>query len=653
MTPLLTYLVKLAVSLAFTGLFYQLFLRRLTFYTWNRFFLLIYSALSFLIPFIDIRNTVVTISESGSSEMLSALPSIQQMQSPSISPTGNMPNEQPGMESWILAVLAVGTAIMLIRLAFHIYSYRRIVKKAELISEDDIRIYHVKRNISPFSFGRSIFYNPEMHREDELKDIILHEYIHVRQRHTLDVIWAEILCVVNWYNPFAWMIRHAIRQNLEYIADDQVLQHAVDPRDYQYLLLKVAGVPEFRIANRFNFSSLKQRIVMMNRKRTSRLFLVSFLFALPLLVVLLLFFRNDIEKEPDTDVFVMFERNGGPAVMQKDIYAAGMLLEQKTGKPLKNLPLAISFEGKKIKEIRTDADGFYYEVLPVRKPTKPIDPKRHIYRYPSSHYEIRYDGGDYSPFSLYEGAVFDTLFYGGFGIVFQQSMRNDLRGNFDMYHVSKRDFFNSDHGPDTRSALKKYLLAHLPPFLEEHNLKLDFHAEVPYPKKVINKFRNGYFDRRKQLIGYEGLTKLFLDGKPASYQEVNEAFSNYPYMLGDDKVRKVWGGRGFICKEISYLTFDLYKSPPPAALLHDNVEWKDIGDFDLAELKNIPYFLDGFRQTYGAGSNLMPAKNEIRKIALFTGKLARYYDPKCEKIWWVETRPENEVFERPDLALAR
>jgi hypothetical protein len=62
------------------------------------------------------------------------------------------------------------------------------------------------------------------------------------------------------------------------------------------------------------------------------------------------------------------------------------------------------------------------------------------------------------------------------------------------------------------------------------------------------------------------------------------------------------------------------------------------------------YFLDGFRQVYGIGSNLKPLKSEIKRVFLFKGNLARYYDPNLDKIWWIETRPEQEIYQRPALA---
>src|SRR5690606_26116499 len=140
----------------------------------------------------------------------------------------------------------------------------------------------------------SIFINKRLHTEKELQQIIAHEFVHVRQRHTIDLLWCELLCIVNWYNPFAWLIRKAVRQNLEFIADNEVLQNGVDKKQYQYLLLRVTDAVRFTITNHFNFTSLKKRIVMMNRSRSAKIQLGRFLFVLPLMAVLMLAFRSSV-----------------------------------------------------------------------------------------------------------------------------------------------------------------------------------------------------------------------------------------------------------------------------------------------------------------------------------------------------------------------
>jgi hypothetical protein len=146
----------------------------------------------------------------------------------------------------------------------------------------------------PFSFGDSIYLNKNSHTDKELEEIIMHEYVHVKQRHSVDILIAELLCIVNWYNPFSWFMRHSIRQNLEFIADDNVVRSGINKKDYQYHLLKVVGIPQYRIANQFNFSSLKKRIIMMNRQKSAKIQLLKFMFILPLLAVTLLAFRSEI-----------------------------------------------------------------------------------------------------------------------------------------------------------------------------------------------------------------------------------------------------------------------------------------------------------------------------------------------------------------------
>ena len=278
------YLLKLSVSFGIVFLFYQLVLRRLTFYNWNRWYLLGYSLLSFIIPFIDISATLHN-NELADSNMVQWIPLLYNKS------TGNN-----SFTIWtILSLLIViGMLIMLSRLIIQLVSFRKMMKKAQLISGDDINLYQVNESIIPFSFGNAVFINRHLHTADELEEIIRHEFVHIKQRHSIDIIISEILCLLNWYNPFAWMLRAAIRQNLEFVADNKVLENGINKKQYQYLLLKVIGDNQFSIAQKFNFSSLKKRIAMMNKNKSAQLHLLRFLFLLPVLAVILVSFRKEI-----------------------------------------------------------------------------------------------------------------------------------------------------------------------------------------------------------------------------------------------------------------------------------------------------------------------------------------------------------------------
>jgi TonB-dependent SusC/RagA subfamily outer membrane receptor len=285
MPAIFIYLLKLSVSLGVVFLFYQFVLRRLTFYNWNRWYLLGYTLLSFIIPFIDI-TPVLHRNDLNESVMVDWVPVFYAKNGSPASFTG-----------WNLVSLffVTGIAIMGVRLLIQLLSFRKMMKKAKLISAVDINLYQVNEYIIPFSFGNAVFINRHQHSPEELEEIIRHEYVHVKQRHSVDIVFGEIICLLNWYNPFAWLIRKAIRQNLEFIADNKVLQNGMGKQAYQYLLLKVIGNNQFSIATSFNFSSLKKRIAMMNKIKSAKTNLLRFLFMLPVLAVVLVSFRKQIE----------------------------------------------------------------------------------------------------------------------------------------------------------------------------------------------------------------------------------------------------------------------------------------------------------------------------------------------------------------------
>ena len=297
MPVIFQYLLKLSISLAIMYLFYQLVLRRLTFYNLNRWYLAGYSIGCFFIAFINI-SPALEANEARQLTIIEYIPSFNSLTA-GVAPESGFAAIFGAWSTWnwILAVFATGMLLMLLRLIIQFFSFKKIRRGARLIANEDVRFYQVDRNIIPFSFGNSIFINQYLHTEDELKKIIRHEFVHVKQKHTIDIIWSELLCIVNWYNPFAWLIRRSIRQNLEFIADNKVVQSGIDKKHYQYLLLKVIGNTHFSIANKFNFSSLKKRIAMMNKLKSTKIHLLRFLFILPLLATLLLAFRDKLENE--------------------------------------------------------------------------------------------------------------------------------------------------------------------------------------------------------------------------------------------------------------------------------------------------------------------------------------------------------------------
>jgi beta-lactamase regulating signal transducer with metallopeptidase domain len=297
MSLLIQYLVKLTISLAIVWLFYQFVLRRLTFYNSNRWYLIAYTLLSFLIPFINISS----ILENRPNDLIQLVPSVHQytleLEEASQCPAPIWSTQYDKWDFISFGLIAVA-GILFLRFVISYFSFLKIKNRAKLISNDGVIIYQVDQDIIPFSFGKSIFINTDLHSSEELEEIVKHEFVHVRQKHTIDIIWAELLTIINWYNPFAWLLKRSIRQNLEFVADNKVIQNGVNKKEYQYLLLKVIGNKQFSIATQFNFSSLKKRIAMMNKTKSAKRQLGRFFLLLPVFAIILLSFRQSFKQLP-------------------------------------------------------------------------------------------------------------------------------------------------------------------------------------------------------------------------------------------------------------------------------------------------------------------------------------------------------------------
>jgi BlaR1 peptidase M56 len=378
MPNVLLYLLKCSISLSVVWMFYQLFLRRLTFYGFNRWYLLGYSLLSFLIPLIHI-GAVVEADPSREPLVIQLIPAIGSYGTKAFSPAA-IPFVWSAWDG-LLMILALGATVLLIRSAARWLSLGRMRRHARLIGDPDcqtpnrIKIYQVDERIIPFSFGNAIYINQQLHTEKEWEEIILHEYVHIRQKHTLDILLAELFCICNWYNPFSWLIRYSIRQNLEFLADNKVLENGFDKKSYQYHLLRVTGEARYRLANNFNFSSLKKRIIMMNRIRSARLHLVKFLFILPLIAVLLVAFRDKYE-----GIF----KTPGNQVGDSHVDEAGIVADLITRKPITGVSVSEKESGL---VTTSDANGFYRLKVPTRNDSVRI----HLDFHKDGYGDVRYD----------------------------------------------------------------------------------------------------------------------------------------------------------------------------------------------------------------------------------------------------------------------
>jgi hypothetical protein len=141
--------------------------------------------------------------------------------------------------------------------------------------------------VAPFSFWQTVYLNPDCHGPADLPAILQHESLHVREWHTLDLLLAELALLICWFNPAAWLLKGAVGENLEFRTDHALLRGGTDPKAYQYSLLNLShSVTPPALANHFTLITLKTRIAMMNKPRTTRRHLAKYALLLPLIVAL-------------------------------------------------------------------------------------------------------------------------------------------------------------------------------------------------------------------------------------------------------------------------------------------------------------------------------------------------------------------------------
>lgn len=333
---------------------------------------------------------------------------------------------------------------------------------------------------------------------------------------------------------------------------------------------------------------------------------------------------------------------GGEVSVEKDSIQvlSGFVFERETGNPVRNEPLEIRYRTQKsgIQQkvyLKTDVDGFYF--------WKNLDQTIWI----ESYYSIGIKGVVYSQTLEDEGESIRQSSLVNFinkrvfkssrsRITFIRKTRNSS------YEVRlQRNPTELEDSVWVRSSLQKLT----PDFRKENELIESFKRNYSAPVKTITKYRNGYFDQQRNLLAYEGKVSLFLDGEICPDSIVSSMFSNR-----EPAVMKIIKGADDLAKEIWLYCSELDSAIPPLELIDPaNYEWIDLQNFDIKVLKKEPYYLDGYWQVKGMGENRFPNKAEIKRVALFKGSLAKHYNWRFEKLWWIETKTPEQVWARPEF----
>ncbi|MFN7043702.1 MAG: M56 family metallopeptidase [Flavobacterium sp.] len=286
MENLLLYFVKANALIILFYLMYVLFLRKETFFTSNRWYLISGLVLSVILPLITFTKTIWVEP--------TPIPVIYEELISANNNAIQVPIQENPLDWSLITTTAylVISILLLMKITFELASFFNRIRKNHKQKETDFTLIHSDTTENPFSFFHYIVINPNLFSKEEFQHILTHESIHVKQNHSIDVLLGKLFCAFFWVNPIIWLYRKAMLQNLEFIADSETFQQIENKYEYQITLLKVVTHQHnLSITNQFYQSLIKKRIVMLHTNQSHKRNAWKYATILPLLVGFMLLFQ--------------------------------------------------------------------------------------------------------------------------------------------------------------------------------------------------------------------------------------------------------------------------------------------------------------------------------------------------------------------------
>jgi TonB family protein len=319
MRALVQYQIEVAICMTALSLLYLWLWRKDTNFYFKRLLLISMPLVAMILPVINVNTSLSPQTESYPIQYLLYLPNQLDM----LTTQATFANE-PVWNLWEITFMiwSTGVFIMLTRLLVSYYKIWLIFHKSELSQAGDYRI--VDNPIHSFSFFNLVMMNRIHATSGEKEYILAHEKAHSRQGHSFDVLYLEIIKMLHWFNPFIWLITKESKQNMEYLADQEVATKMSSVTKYQYAIVQHAANSGYQLLKtQFSKTNLKNRIIMMNHPNNRKV--QGWKLAIFLPITSLLFFSfsmefNDMDiRQELLDKIPIIKNNNPPSIQPKSI----------------------------------------------------------------------------------------------------------------------------------------------------------------------------------------------------------------------------------------------------------------------------------------------------------------------------------------------
>ena len=293
------YLLKFSACLLVFWLVYVLFLERQNMHHFKRFYLLGALALALIIPILTITEYIEPVVTN-----LETAPLFIPMEPSFV----EMPIEDTSffnLETTLWLIYGIGVLLFSIRFLINLVKMQRRISKNEKISKRSFIYVLLQENLIPHSFFKYIFFNKTRYESNNIpKEVMLHEETHAKQLHSLDIIILELIQIAFWFHPLIYILKHHVKLNHEFLADQAVLKHGSDAKTYQNILLQFSSnTQNHQLSSAINYSSIKKRFTVMKTQTSKTRIWLSTLLVLPIIAILFYSFaeKEYVEKET-TDI---------------------------------------------------------------------------------------------------------------------------------------------------------------------------------------------------------------------------------------------------------------------------------------------------------------------------------------------------------------
>jgi hypothetical protein len=285
------YLLQVNLALVFCWILYHLAFKQLTFFQWNRFYLLGSVVLSFLLPLIKLQ--LVHPMEAAADRSGIDWTYVDHLVTQPVALPASSGHLVPGSLLLAFYLLLVFAFFMLA-----VYRNRQLVaaiSKARMVRNGKVKVYVQEGETGSFTLFRRIYLNKTAF-DQGAEPVLKHEMVHATQLHSLDLLLMEFAVIFLWFNPFVFLLWRHIRDNHEYLADEGASDRRTSLVEY-LSCLKAETIRQYSpaIASSFKCSTIKKRIIMLTNTRSNRNRKWRYLGILPLLVLLLTLFHSTPE----------------------------------------------------------------------------------------------------------------------------------------------------------------------------------------------------------------------------------------------------------------------------------------------------------------------------------------------------------------------